>query len=162
MSITRSEVKSTLVFEGTNVSDWNYFGGLTGKMQSTLLTGSKAGLVLSGDTFSGSITIGGTSKVRGGGIAAYAKVCNVISECECSGSISIGASAQERNVGGISGFQETSCQATIKGCRIAGSINKGGEVITLTSSNIEDWMFKGSATEDSRGVKIENCGFNDK
>lgn len=229
VSITRSEVKSKLVFEGTNTSDWNYFGGLTGKMQSTLLTGSKAGLVLSGDTFSGSLTIGGTSKVRGGGIAAYAKVCNVISECECSGSISIGASAQERNVGGISGFQETSCQATIKdctfsgsiqcatgatkaywiggmistgyaassivencfttskssvannslgsvgmvaarpntavtikGCRIAGSINKGGEVITLTSSNIEDWMFKGSATEDSRGVKIENCGFNDK
>lgn len=226
-SITGTKVSSNITMNGSNASDWHYVGGLTGKMQSTLLSGTRYGLVISGSEFSGKIKVGGTPKVRIGGIAAYAKVCNNISECKFSGTIEIGACALERNVGGICGYQESPCEGlikdcvfsgridcasgatkaywiggiissgytaasvidgcrttktayvknlslgsvgmiaarpntaiTIKNCNIAGTIVKGPDTITLSSSNIEDWMFKGSATEDSRGVIITNCGFN--
>lgn len=224
-SITACKYSGTMTLAGSNTTDWHYAGGLTGKMQSTLLTGTKYGLVFSGCQSSGKISLGGSAKIRGGGIAAYAKVCNNISECTFSGTIELGAASLERNIGGIVAYQETVCDGmvkdctfdgtitcssgvskayyvggiistgysanavvdgckttakssiantklgsigviaarpnnamTIKNCKLAGTINKEGEKIVISSSNIEDWMLIGSAT--TAAVKLENNTYN--
>lgn len=48
---------------------------------------------------------------------------------------------------------------TVKNCKIAGKINKGEGAVTLTKDNLEDWMFKGSAT--TVDVTLEGNGFNE-
>lgn len=48
---------------------------------------------------------------------------------------------------------------TVKNCKIAGVVTTAaGETITIAADNIEDWMFKGSAT--ATAVTLENNGFN--
>lgn len=48
---------------------------------------------------------------------------------------------------------------TVKNCKIAGTINKLGVETVITKDNIEDWMFKGSAT--SAAVVLTDNGFNE-
>lgn len=48
---------------------------------------------------------------------------------------------------------------TVKNCRIAGTINKLGDEIVISKDNIEDWMFKGSAT--GAAVVLTDNGFNE-
>lgn len=48
---------------------------------------------------------------------------------------------------------------TVKNCKIAGVVTTAaGETVTIAADNIEDWMFKGSAT--TTAVTLENNGFN--
>ena len=216
---------SEISVKGSNESDWHYVGGFIGKPQSSLLTGGTYALDIQSCTNSGKIALGGKAKIRGGGIAAYAKAANHFKGCVFSGAIEIGAAALERNVGGICGFQETSCQAlveqctfdgsitctgeptkaywlggiistgynaasvidgcktsarslvansklgsvgmiaarpnqaiTIKNCKVAGTVVKEGDSTTITASNMEDWMFAGSAT--SAAVILSGNSFN--
>ena len=48
---------------------------------------------------------------------------------------------------------------TVKNCKIAGTINKIGTEVVITKDNIEDWMFKGSAT--TAAVVLSGNGFNE-
>lgn len=112
-----------MVCNGGNESDWHYLGGFIGKPQSSLLLGNSYGLEVLSGTCSSKITIGGKAKVRAGGISAYAKAANHFKDCVFNGTFEIGAAALERNVGGICGFQETSCQALVEQCTLDGSLN---------------------------------------
>lgn len=212
-----------------NSSDWCYVGGIVGKPASSRLLlngGSDYRLILDGCSCTGDITLSAGSKVRGSGIAAYAKGTYRISGCSFGGRITTtDATARDVVLGGMMGFAETSCDGlvencifggtieatvdggnyyfggifgnngsaatsvadckttqaarigfnkgksvgmiagrphsdnfTIRGCMIAGTVNNNGTEVPIAAGNLEEWMFKGTAT--SKKITLENNGYN--
>ena len=213
-----------------NTKDWCYVGGIVGKPASSLLLlngGTDYRLLLSDCSCTGTIALSAGSKVRGAGIAAYAKGTYRISGCSFDGAILCSdGTARDVVLGGMMGYAETTCDGliekctfggtieaavaggnyyfggifgnngsgatvvadcktsaaarigygkgksvgmlagrphsdgfTIRDCRIAGTVNNGGTEIVLSADNLEEWMFRGTAT--SKKITLENNGYND-
>lgn len=82
----------------------------------------------------------------------------VIDGCKATASSVVDGGTAPKSVGVIAA-RPNQAGFTVKNCKIAGSVNKGDGALTITKENIDDWMFKGSAT--TVAVTLENNGFNE-
>ncbi len=106
-----------------NTGDWNYAGGIISNVQNSVqIDPDKYVYILDNCEASGDITLAGAAKTRAGGVTGRVNASNKISGCSYSGTITLNATALERNVGGISSFQEKTCAGLISGCVFSGKI----------------------------------------
>ena len=214
-----------------NNTDWCYVGGIVAKPTSGLLLlngGADYRLTVGDCSFTGTIALSAGSKVRGAGIAAYAKGTYRISGCSFDGAILCSdGTVRDVVLGGMMGYAETTCDGfiekcsfggtikaavdggnyyfggifgnngsgatvvadctasgtayigynkgksvgmlagrphsdgfTIRDCRIAGTVDNGGAEIVIGPDNLEEWMFRGTAT--SKKITLENNGYNNE
>lgn len=122
LDIENSQNVGDFTCNGGDLGSWNYVGGLVGNTQNSVLTGTTYSIILNNCSSSGDISVSGAAKTRAGGISGRMLACNHISNCSYSGTISLSVSSLERNVGGISSFQEKTCQGLIEGCTFSGKI----------------------------------------
>ena len=114
---------------------------------------------------SGDIDIKGVAKVRGGGVCGRINIYSHIDGCKFSGTISMNAAALERNVGGITSFQEKKVQALVENCTFAGRIEaeegstKACFVGGITSSGTaQTTVFSNCKTTGDSYVSISKAG----
>ena len=110
-------------------------------------------------TYSGRIRhlAAGTGKAWVGGIIGSGFHASAVIDGCVSTSDSYVGSLVAGSVGMMAG--RPNYAMTVKNCKIAGTINKIGEEIVISKENVEDWMFKGSAT--SAAVVLTDNGFNE-
>lgn len=82
----------------------------------------------------------------------------VIDGCKTTAASVIDGGTAPKSIGVIAA-RPNAAGFTVKDCKIAGQVNMGTGMITITKDNIEDWMFKGSAT--TVDVTLTNNGFNE-
>ncbi|MCM1178208.1 MAG: hypothetical protein NC308_02130 [Clostridium sp.] len=109
-------------FGGTNSSAWNYVGGLAGKPASKVVSGSDWHLVFEDCSYSGTYTITGGAKVRGGQIMAYSNSAFHVTGCRADGTIeNTEPSKRDFVVGGMVGMIEKNVNGLIEGCSFSGA-----------------------------------------
>lgn len=132
--ITGCRNLGNITCNGGDKGNWNYAGGIISNTQSLVKDGTVYSYVLKDCVASGDITLSGAAKTRVGGVTGRVNACNSISGCSYSGTISLNSSSLERNVGGISSFQEKTCQGLVSDCVFSGKIvseaGHGGKYFT--------------------------------
>ena len=118
-----------------------------------------ANINASGNVFGGTIkAVDGGNLYISGILGVSASTAIVIDGCKTTSKAYINAGTKPKTVGMVAA-RLTGAGSSIKNCRIAGKItDAAGEEITISSSNIEDWMFKGSVSTSV--PTLENNGFN--
>lgn len=221
---------STIDFNGSNASAWNYVGGLAGKPASKSITtsgGTDYRLTFDRCSYTGTFNVTGGGKIRAGMISSYSNSSFIATACTASGTIkNTNTSARDFVVASIMGFVEKNVEGlleqcsftgriesvagannyiggvlgntadnaavvcdncttgktayvgadavksvgmlagrpktagcTVRNCKIAGTINKAGTVITISPDNIDNWMFIGSGT-NAANVAVSGNSFN--
>lgn len=107
-----------------DASNWNYAGGIISNIQGNITTlGDEGyGFEMTNCESSGGIDVKGVAKLRAGGVCGRINICSHIDKCLFSGTISLNAAALERNIGGITSFQEKTVQALVENCTFSGRI----------------------------------------
>lgn len=144
--------KGTIENVGTSKHDI-VVAGMVGMVEKNV-----SGLI-EGCSFSGiHRSVSGPNNYIGGIFGNTADGAAVVADnCTTSGTAYVGAPSAV-SVGMLAGRpKQAGC--VVRNCRIAGTINKGGEEIVITAFNIEDWMFTGSGTA-SGIVTLSGNGFN--
>lgn len=157
--------KLTLISGDT--ANWNYAGGIISNIQGNITAEGEEGygFVISGCESSGDIDIQGAAKVRGGGVCGRINIYSHIAGCTFSGTISMNAAALERNIGGITSFQEKNVQALVENCTFSGRIEaaegstKACYVGGITSSGTaQTTVFSGCKTTKDSYVSVSKAG----
>lgn len=150
-SISDCRNYGNITCNGGDKGNWNYAGGIISNTQSLVRDGSAYSYLLKNCAASGDITLSGTAKTRAGGVTGRVNACNDISGCSYSGTINVNASSLERNVGGISSFQEKTCQGHVSDCVFSGKIiSEAGHVGKYFTGGI---ISSGCAAS----TVVENC-----
>ncbi len=125
LTVTNCHNTAALTCKGGDKGSWNYVAGIISNIQNAVKIpegDATYSCVVENCTNTGDITIDGIAKTRGSGLMGRFNAYNKISNCSFTGTINVSASSLERNVAGISGFQEKTCQCLIDNCTFGGKI----------------------------------------
>ena len=157
----------TLTMISGDTANWNYVAGIISNIQGNITAAGDEGygFEMKNCESSGDIDIKGVAKVRGGGVCGRINTYSHIDGCKFSGTISMNAAALERNVGGITSFQEKKVQALVENCTFAGRIEaeegstKACFVGGITSSGTaQTTVFNNCKTTGDSYVSISKAG----
>lgn len=157
----------TLTLISGDKANWNYAGGIISNIQGNVTAEGEAGygFEISDCKSSGSIDIKGVAKVRGGGVCGRINIYSHIKGCSFSGTISMNAAELERNIGGITSFQEKAVQTLVEDCTFSGRIEaeegstKGCYVGGITSSGTaQTTVFSNCRTTRDSYIAISKAG----
>lgn len=151
--VTGNEFTGTIDVQDTQAVDRLFAGVGPGFAESA------AYINASNNIFNGTIgAVDGGNLYISGIIGVTASPGIVVDGCKTTSKASINAGTKPKTVGMVAA-RLTGAGATIKNCKIAGKITDAtGTEITISATNIEDWMFKGSISTSVPA--LENNGFN--
>lgn len=129
----KSCTNSADIYVEQSGGNWNYFGGVVGKMGAS--SNPFTMFTISNCTFSGKMTIAKAAKVRGGGVFGSCGVSTnyLVDQCSMTGTIEVTSTeAVDRLFAGVGpGFSEAGAIGTVSNCVFDGTINiKGGNIYT--------------------------------
>ena len=151
-TITGCTFSGSIVCKDTNTYD-RLFGGVGPGFSEAAAFGN-----ITGCTFAGSIETKGGNEYVGGIYGNNGSGNVVIDGCKTTSTCLLKTTASKKSIGFIAGRPNVN-GFTVKNCKIAGTYNIGEGDVTITASNIEDWMFKGSGTTVQ--INLEGNGFNE-
>lgn len=157
----------TLTLTSGDASNWNYAGGIISNIQGNITTEGEEGygFEITNCEGQGDIDLKGVAKTRAGGVCGRINIYSHIDGCTFSGKISLNRADLERNVGGITSFQEKAVQALVENCTFSGRIEaeegatKGYFVGGITSSGTaQTTVFNNCRTTKGSYIAIPKAG----
>lgn len=154
--------KPSFMFDGCTAS-----GSLIAETDSDMILAGVVGAVeqktvgvIQNCVFSGTVKASAASKNWLGGVfgRTYANADVTVDGCRTTKTAYVGAPGNVQAIGMIGANPAAETVTAIKNCKIAGTIGNGGTETVISESNIEEWMFKGTAAAGT--VTLSGNGYN--